>query len=115
MIEGKATAPRVGLKPQLGPCEPVGYPPVKVDPNAIFHDLHILFVRLFQSQSQAGTASAKAPYKDPEPNRLRLPLQTPGDLLGGVRCNPYHLVHLRNGNRKSYTPYGTTGLGWASR
>lgn len=110
-MKGESAAPVVAFEAQLGPVEPVGDPPVEIDPHTPVCDRHIIFMRLLQSQSQAGTASAEPPHENPNPDRRRLPVQAPGNLLSGVGRNCDHLLHLHNNVKRTYTPYGIIVLG----
>lgn len=105
MVEGEAAAPLICLKAQLSTLVPLGDTLVEVDPQTVLYDLHIIFTRLFQSQPQAGAASAKTPDVNAKPDRLRFPLQAPADLLGRRGRYRNHLWHLHV--ELTYTPYGT--------
>lgn len=107
MLESEASTPFVATEVQFATLEPVSDPAVQVDPHPVLYDLHVVFVRLLQSQAQAGAASTKPPDKNPEPDRLRLALQAPDNLLGGLGCDRDHRLHLRTSVKIPNTPYGT--------
>lgn len=111
MVKGEPPAPFILLKTQFAILIPVGDPLVEVDPDPVCQVLCVGLIRLFQSQPQAGTASAEPPHENPNPDRRRLPVQAPGNLLSGVGRNCDHLLHLHNNVKRTYTPYGIIVLG----
>jgi hypothetical protein len=93
VVEREAAAPGVGLPAQFGALEPFGYPALQVNPHAVLDNLHVFFIGLFQSQAQAGPASAKPLNEDPQPNCLRLVAQASADLRHRLRHDLDQQVH----------------------